>query len=87
MFCRLPVICTNSGGNKELVLDGETGFVIQPENIDAFITKLYYLKDNPEIARRMGDAGYTRVNNMCAIDRMIHQYETLYNQLLSDRFQ
>ena len=87
MFCRLPVICTNSGGNKELVLDGETGFVIQPENIDAFITKLYYLKDNPEIARRMGDAGYTRVINMCAIDRMTHQYETLYNQLLSDRFQ
>jgi glycosyltransferase involved in cell wall biosynthesis len=87
MFCGLPVVCTNSGGNKELVLDGKTGFIIQPENIDEFITKLNYLKDYPEIACRMGDAGYTRVNNMCAIDRMTHQYETLYNHLLSDRLQ
>ena len=44
MACGLPVICSDSGGNRELVIDGENGFVIPSENVDSFVEKLVFLK-------------------------------------------
>jgi glycosyltransferase involved in cell wall biosynthesis len=82
MVCKLPVICTESGGNRELVVDGETGFVIPSDNIDSLIEKLLFLKEHPEISNRMGKAGYKRVISLCSIERMIKEYETLYIRLL-----
>jgi glycosyltransferase involved in cell wall biosynthesis len=58
MACELPVICTDSGGNRELVVDGETGFIIPPEDVDSFTEKLLFLKNNPDISHRMGNEGY-----------------------------
>lgn len=82
MVCELPVICTDSGGNRELVFDGETGFIIPPENVDVLIDKLLFLKNHPDTSYRMGKAGYKRVTSLCSIERMIGEYETLYTRLL-----
>lgn len=83
MACELPVVCSDSGGNRELVVDGETGFVIPPEDIDSFTEKLLFLKNNPDISYRMGKAGYNRVISLCSIDRMIGEYEAIYTNLLN----
>jgi glycosyltransferase involved in cell wall biosynthesis len=82
MACGLPVICSDSGGNRELVVDGETGFVIPPENVDLFVQKLLYLKNHPHTSYEMGKAGYQRVNSLCSIERMISDYTALYTKLL-----
>jgi glycosyltransferase involved in cell wall biosynthesis len=82
MVCELPVVCTDSGGNRELVIDGETGFVIHPENVDLFIDKLLFLKNHSDISDRMGRAGYKRLTSLCSIERMISDYEVLYTKLL-----
>ncbi len=82
MACELPVICTDSGGNKELVVDGETGFVIPPEHVDSLIDKLLFLKNHPDISYRMGKAGHKRVTSLCSIGRMINEYEALYTRVL-----
>ena len=85
MVCHLPVICSDSGGNRELVLDGETGFVIPPENEDAFIEKLLFLRKNPAISVAMGKAGSERVTRLCSIERMVADYEEIYYRLLRRR--
>jgi glycosyltransferase involved in cell wall biosynthesis len=82
MVCQLPVVCSDSGGNRELVVNGETGFVIPSENVDSLVDKLIFLKTHPEIARKMGKAGYKRVISLCSIQGMIHEYEALYTKLL-----
>jgi glycosyltransferase involved in cell wall biosynthesis len=82
MACELPVICSDSGGNRELAIDGETGFVIPPEDVDALVEKLLFLKNHPDISERMGKAGYKRVISLCSMERMISEYEALYTRLL-----
>ena len=83
MVCELPVICSDSGGNRELVVDGETGFVIPSEDVDSFIEKLLFLKNHSDISYRIGKAGRKRVTSLCAIERMISDYEIIYTRLLS----
>ena len=82
MACGLPVICSDSGGNRELVIDGETGFVIPSENVNSFVEKLVFLKNHSVISRKMGSAGQERVTCLCSIERMIGDYEVLYTELL-----
>jgi glycosyltransferase involved in cell wall biosynthesis len=82
MACGLPVICSDSGGNRELVIDGETGFVIPSENVDSFVEKLAFLKNHPYISRKMGRAGQERLTSLCSIERMTSDYEALYTELL-----
>ena len=85
MACELPVICTDSGGVRELVVDGETAFVIPSKDVDSLIDKLLYLKNHPNVLYRMGEAGYKRVISLCSIERMISEYEAIYNRLLGKR--
>jgi glycosyltransferase involved in cell wall biosynthesis len=82
MVCGLPVICSDSGGNRELVVDGETGFIIPSENVDLLVEKLLYCKNHPDLSEVMGRAGYQRVMSLYTIERMIADYEILYSQLL-----
>lgn len=86
MAAGLPVICTDSGGHKELVVDGDTGFIIPPEDVDSFIGKLLYLKNHPDVSERMGKAGFKRVISLCSIERMISEYEVIYRRLLAKRY-
>src|SRR3989449_8023775 len=61
MALRKPVVATDGGGTQELVVEGETGFLVPPKNPDRLAARIEYLLDNPEIARHMGEAGGTKV--------------------------
>jgi len=57
MACETPVICTKVGGMPEIVADGETGFLVNPNDPLAIRDRIEYLINNPEEARRMGQFG------------------------------
>jgi len=57
MACGTPVICTKVGGMPEIVVDGETGFLVNPNDSFAIKDGIEYLINNPEEARRMGEFG------------------------------
>jgi phosphatidyl-myo-inositol dimannoside synthase len=59
--CRLPVVIGNSGGAPETVVDGRTGFVVQPRNPAAIAERLTVLLRDPDRAAAMGGAGRTYV--------------------------
>ncbi|OLD73403.1 MAG: hypothetical protein AUI33_06815, partial [Ignavibacteria bacterium 13_1_40CM_2_61_4] len=61
MALRKPVVATDGGGTRELVVDGQTGFLVPPEKPEALVAKIEYLLDNPGDARRMGEAGEARL--------------------------
>jgi glycosyltransferase involved in cell wall biosynthesis len=83
MSCALPVVCSDGGGNPELVLDGETGYVVPPGDPAALAAALTSLVDAPELARRLGDAGRRRILEEFSIDRLVQGTERVYWEALS----
>lgn len=53
----LPVIATRCGGPEEIVVDGETGFLVPRGDVATIADRMTRLLDDPASARRMGDAG------------------------------
>jgi glycosyltransferase involved in cell wall biosynthesis len=61
MASGLPVIAGRCGGAPEVVAEGTTGFLVEPSDPDALAARLAALLDQPELRRRMGEAGRRRV--------------------------
>jgi phosphatidyl-myo-inositol dimannoside synthase len=56
-----PVIGGRSGGALEAVLEGETGFLVDPDSTDEVAERLLVLLNGKELSGRMGSAGLRRV--------------------------
>jgi glycosyltransferase involved in cell wall biosynthesis len=80
-----PIVATRVGGLPEPVADGETGFVVEPEDSAALAYALARLLEDPQLAARMGDAARSRAVNQYAVDRYADDYERLYEQLTRTR--
>jgi glycosyltransferase involved in cell wall biosynthesis len=62
MACATPVVGSNRGGISEVL--GETGRLVDPENISEFAAALSALLSNPGECRRLGNAGYNRCHRL-----------------------
>lgn len=60
MACGTPVVGTEVGGIKTTVIDGETGYLVPPNDPETLAEKLAWLQRNPHVAQRMGWAGMRR---------------------------
>jgi glycosyltransferase involved in cell wall biosynthesis len=52
-----PVLATDVGGDKEMMIDGETGFLVREGNAEDIILRITELLDNKETAKEMGIKG------------------------------
>ena len=71
MALKRPVIATDIPGPRDIVIDGKTGFLVPPGDIKAMAEKIVYLLDNPEVAKRMGEAGRKRVEERFDIKKQV----------------
>jgi glycosyltransferase involved in cell wall biosynthesis len=78
-----PVIASRDGGTKELVIDGETGFLIDQKGSDQIIEKMNLLMVNPQLAIEMGKNGRQRIEQHFDITKMTESYIQLYHQCSS----
>lgn len=60
MMAGLPVVGCNTGGTAEIILDGITGLLYPPQDVNALAEKLNWLREHPEKAAEMGRAGQKR---------------------------
>jgi L-malate glycosyltransferase len=77
------VIGTSIGGIVEQVADGQTGFIIPPQDVDSLAEKLQYLLDRPELVDEFAQNGRARYEEYFALDRMLIKTEELYSKLLT----
>lgn len=80
-----PVVVTDVGGNREAVIDGETGIIVPPENPDALADALLRLAGDPESRAEMGRNARARFEEEFAIDAMIRTTESIYDDCLGKR--
>ena len=81
MACGLPVVATRVGGNEELVVEGETGFLVPRAYPGAMAeTLLHYLEDDT-LRDRHGAAARCRVKKNFSIHGMVNRYLEVYDEL------
>lgn len=82
MAAGLPVVATDIPPNRELVVDGETGFLVRVGDRVAFQQFTDRLLADPELARRLGNAGRERMRREFSIDSLVASHVKLYREVV-----
>ncbi len=85
MAAKKAVITTSVGGNPEIVVDGQTGTVIPPEDPDKLAGAIIYHLNHPEISKRMGENGYERVKRYFSLSEMLDKIMGIYKEALKEK--
>jgi glycosyltransferase involved in cell wall biosynthesis len=79
-----PVVGTRVGGMADVVRDGETGFLVDPGDVDGLADRLQRLARDPELRARLGAAGRD-VLARYSVERLVDDVDALYRELLAGR--
>jgi glycosyltransferase involved in cell wall biosynthesis len=80
-----PVVATRVGGIEDIIVHGESGWLVPPEHPECLADALVALLDDAEMARRLGDAGRRVVQRDCAPERAARRLATVYRTVLAER--
>lgn len=78
MMAKKPVIAANHGGLTEIVVDNETGFLVEPNNKDALKDALEKLITNPELRTSFGEKGFQRAIENFSIQKYVQKIEYIF---------
>ena len=73
-----PVVGTRAGGTPEMIVDGETGFLVPPGDADALAEAVARLAGDAFLRKRLGTAGRERVEELFSLSVMTDKIEALY---------
>ena len=77
----MPVISTPVGGIPEAVLDGETGFLVEPGDVQALAERMRRFLEDPSLIQTMGQAGYQLAAEQFELSRVMSDLSHLYEEL------
>lgn len=78
MALGVPVIGTRLGGTPEAVVDGETGFLVNPFDVDDVAAKALRLIEDVALRQQLGTSGRRRVEACYTVEQMAARYEAVY---------
>ena len=84
MLCERPIVATGVSSIPEIVLDGETGLLVSPDDPEALAEAIGVLLDDPARAAAMGAAGRMRALTEFSVARMAERTATVYEEALSN---
>ncbi len=79
--CGKPVVATNVGGVRDTLLDGETGFLVQPNDINAMAEKLKLLANNSQLRNEMGSKAKTFAAANFSKQKEVRNFRALYRDI------
>ena len=83
MACALPVVSTRRGGPSETILEGVTGFLIEPGDAAALAAQTLRLLTDAPLRKRMGAAGREHVERGFSADAAAAAHSAIYEKLLT----
>jgi starch synthase len=82
MACETAVVASRVGGIPEVVVDGETGFLVEPANPEELAARVNELLGDPELAARFGEAGRKRAVEHFSWRAIAERTADLYRDLV-----
>jgi glycosyltransferase involved in cell wall biosynthesis len=77
-----PVIATNGGGTRELVIDGQHGYLVPASGPEIVAARIEQLLESPELARRMGTEGRHWLETHFSLERLVRDHLEMYCDLI-----
>ena len=82
MACEVPVVASRVGGLPEVIEDGVTGFLCEPDDLDGMVARSAELLANPGLRERLGQAGAQLVRTKFCEDLIVPEYEAFYREVI-----
>lgn len=79
---RKPIVATRVGGTPEVVQDGVSGFLTEPDEPEVMARHVLTLIDDPSLRHRMGNAGYEYIKEQFSFNAQTAAYDQLYTNIL-----
>lgn len=83
----IPIVATRVGGNPELVVEGETGYLVPVKDNQTLVDRIVTLLKDKELRRTMGNEGRLRAERKFRMRDVSSRYLDIYKGLLTNRFQ
>lgn len=80
-----PVVTGDVGGVRDAVVEGETGFLIRPDDVSGFEAAFLRLAAAPELVSQLGEAGRRRHQARFTVEQMVSGYLDLFERLTAPR--
>ena len=81
MAASKPAVATAVGGVPEVVVEGETGFLVAPHDPEALADRIVRLLKDPALREQMGKAALTRARERFTVERMVEGTIDVYTRL------
>jgi glycosyltransferase involved in cell wall biosynthesis len=85
MAAGVPVVATAVGGTKELITDGETGYLTAPADADALSERITFALVNERDRIKVAASGRQFINVEFGMERMVESVEKLYDELMHEK--
>ena len=85
MAAGLPVVASDIPGNRDLVVAGETGFLVNVGDRAGFARQTNLLLEDDALRTRLGAAGQTRIREYFPVEKMVERHAALYERLVEQR--
>jgi len=85
MAASKAAVATTAGGIPDVLVDGETGFLVPPRDHHAMAARIVQLLRDEPLRRRMGEAAFARAREKFTVDRMVERTAAVYERLVTGR--
>ena len=76
-----PVLVSDAGGMKDLIDDGETGFIFNNNNLEDFSEKISYILSNNDLRKKVSSNGRRKVLNYHESQSFINGYKDIFQKV------
>jgi glycosyltransferase involved in cell wall biosynthesis len=77
-----PCVAFDADGAREVVVPGETGYLVRPGDVAGVAAAVNRLLEDPQLRARMGEAGRRRVDPAFRAETMVQHIDAVYQELM-----
>ncbi len=81
LACKKPVITSCFSGGKEIVVQGEDGYIVNPFDIAEFARKILSILGDDKLAQKMGNIGWETVKEKFELEKIAREYLEIMEQI------
>jgi glycosyltransferase involved in cell wall biosynthesis len=73
MVTGLPIVSTTIGGIPEMVVENETGFLVEPGDAVSLAGAIEKVTNDQSLGQKLGQAGYERAQKLFSIEKNVRE--------------